>query len=221
MNIRKRLKNSSLLRKLHSWYWCLFGGNKFRGVAGNQVRIDGVLKHCRVDIHGTGNVINIRNPRCVNNLHIFINGDGNRIEIAENCYLSNLTLWMEDDHNLIRIGRDAIFSGGSQLNCIEGCEITIGETCMFASNTHMRTGDSHSILDSDGRRINPSEDIRIGNHVWVAQNVSILKGAEIGDNSICGTAAVVTRRFQETGVILAGVPAKITKQNISWCYDRI
>jgi acetyltransferase-like isoleucine patch superfamily enzyme len=58
----------------------------------------------------------------------------------------------------------------------------------------------------------PSDEIVIGDNVWVGANASILKGANIGDNCIIATGAIVLRGTYEANSILAGNPAKIVKK---------
>lgn len=50
--------------------------------------------------------------------------------------------------------------------------------------------------------------IKIGNNVWLGQNVSILKGVTIGDNVIIGFGSVVTKSIPSNSVA-AGAPAKV------------
>lgn len=52
--------------------------------------------------------------------------------------------------------------------------------------------------------------ITIGRNVWVGLNAIILKGTEIGDNSVVGAGAVVRGKFPANCVI-AGNPAKVVK----------
>jgi acetyltransferase-like isoleucine patch superfamily enzyme len=59
------------------------------------------------------------------------------------------------------------------------------------------------------------EPIKIGNHVWIGMNSTILKGVTLGDNSIVAAGSVVTKSFPNN-VLIAGVPAKIIKENINW-----
>lgn len=221
MSIREKIRKQRHFRRLLEIVFRHFGGNRFRGLRGNDVAISGILRNVDVRIRGRENVVVVRDPRYVRNFKVFINGSGNRIEIGENCLLKDLTLWIEDDDNTLFIGRDTIFCGSCQLNCIEGTALTVGERCMFAENVNIRTGDSHSVLDETGKRINRSKDIRIGNHVWFGQNVMVLKGSEIGDDSVCAAGTIVTGAFPEKGRILAGVPAKAVRENVSWCYERI
>ena len=49
--------------------------------------------------------------------------------------------------------------------------------------------------------------VHIGNNVFIGQKSLILKGAEIGDNTIVGAGSVVTGRL-EGNAVYAGVPAK-------------
>ncbi len=75
-----------------------------------------------------------------------------------------------------------IFERKTRLACIEGTSIEIGEDCMFSANIVFRTGDSHSIINSDGQRINASKSICIGNHVWIGNTVIVNKGVKVSDN---------------------------------------
>lgn len=71
-------------------------------------------------------------------------------------------------------------------------------------------------MDIEGERINFAKDIWIGDHVWAGQQVIVLKGAYIADESIIGTRALVTGKKFNEGVVLAGAPAKVIKENVSW-----
>ena len=100
-------------------------------------------------------------------------------------------------------------------------KIIIGEDCMISHKVDIRTGDSHSIIDLDtGKRTNYVKDIVIKNHVWIGAYVKILKGVEIGQDSIIGMGAIVSKSIPEK-VLCAGVPAKVIKNSVSWKRDII
>ena len=42
------------------------------------------------------------------------------------------------------------------------------------------------------------------------------KGVVIPSNSVVGTNALVTKKFDKENIIIAGTPAKIIKQDIIW-----
>ena len=54
--------------------------------------------------------------------------------------------------------------------------------------------------------------IEIGDDVWLGANTTILQGAKIGAGSIVATGAVVTKGEYPPGAVLAGIPAKVVKQ---------
>ena len=53
-------------------------------------------------------------------------------------------------------------------------------------------------------------DVHVGHNVWMGYGACVLRGVSIGDNSIVGTSAVVTRSAPENAV-LAGVPARVIR----------
>ena len=61
----------------------------------------------------------------------------------------------------------------------------------------------------------------IGYHVWIGNRAILLKGVHIPNDCIIGTASVVTKRFEEEHVCIAGVPAKIVKRDVSWNPKRL
>ena len=75
-------------------------------------------------------------------------------------------------------------------------------------------------MDDDLRTIleaktNRDSSITIGNHVWIAADVKILKGVKIGHCSIIVTGSLVTKDVNDNALV-GGIPAKILKENINW-----
>lgn len=124
----------------------------------------------------------------------------------------------------VRIGWKCLVSIGSRVTCTTACAIytaeetsaVIGDDCMIASQVQIRTEDSHAIYDVEsGKRLNPSRDVVIGQHVWLAESALILSGAMIGSGSVVAARAVVKSRVPNNCVI-AGIPSKIIKRNAAW-----
>jgi acetyltransferase-like isoleucine patch superfamily enzyme len=86
----------------------------------------------------------------------------------------------------------------------------------------MNTSDFHSIIDKNTNlRINIPQNIIIEDDVWIGFNARINKGAVIGKDSVVATAAIVPGKNFPSNVILAGIPAKIIKENITWCREKL
>ena len=82
---------------------------------------------------------------------------------------------------------------------------------MIAPNAHFVDSDhGTSPENSFNKQENLTSPIIIGNNVWIGSRVVILKGVNIGDNTVVSAGSVVTKSFP-SNVIIAGAPAKIIK----------
>jgi acyl-[acyl carrier protein]--UDP-N-acetylglucosamine O-acyltransferase len=121
-------------------------------------------------------------------------GEGNLIELGQKTTSFNIFLGAYEQKTAIKIGKD----------------------CMFSGWIDIRTGDSHAIVDELGQRVNPARDIFIGDHVWIGQRVILLKGAQVGQNSVVGAGSIVTGKSFPANSVLAGIPAKVVKTEVTW-----
>lgn len=195
-----------------------------RRVKGSDNRIEApcaLLHKGNIRISGSGNRVVIGDFAVLKGVSIYISGNNNTVAIGSWSHLNGTEICIEDSGNTVSIGEKTRILGKTHLAAIEGTAISIGKDCLFSGDVHFRTGDSHSVLDRDGRRINASEDIRIGDHVWVGTKVTCLKGAEVAARSVLAACALVTGKFREPGCILAGVPAKVVKRDSDWSILRV
>jgi acetyltransferase-like isoleucine patch superfamily enzyme len=190
---------------------------------GNLFQADGArLFNVELDIIGDRNRITVGEGSTLINLKFHLRGSDQVVEIGKNCRVTRGGLfWMEDDHCSLIIGQSTSMVEVHIAVTEPGSKVVIGEECMFANDIDVRSGDSHSILDaSTGERINFAENVIIGRHVWVASHAILLKGVELGEDSVVAAGAVVTKSC-EPGSILAGNPAKVIKSGISWKRERM
>lgn len=167
-------------------------------------------------IKGKNNIVAIgSNLRC-GELRIIILGDNNRVEVGRNCDFARVnTIFMSGDNNSIRIGDGVTTDGDVHFIMAEGTSISVGDDCMFAKHTNVRTSDQHSIFDSMGVRTNPPRNVYIGCHVWVGASCLIMKGAVIGDGAVVGIESMVCKGVPPRSVV-AGRPARLIRENIEW-----
>lgn len=119
--------------------------------------------------------------------------------------------------SFIRVIRNGnLILHGAYLN--EGCQITcasqieIGSDGAIGRDVIIRDYDGHTI-EMEGYEI--AKPIRIGNHVWIGNRAMILKGVTIGDGAIVAAGSIVTKDVPAHAVV-AGIPARIIKQKITW-----
>ena len=219
--------HSALLAKLYN-ILCL--NKKTISGTGNIIYEQSVfMKHCRFNIRGNNNkVILLKQTgggyfyNRLKNCYFSILGSNNVIVIGPNSTLQGVSFCMEKDNNKILIGKNFDCHGNTEFSTLEGTKIIIGDDALFSANIKFRTGDSHSILDVvTGVRTNHSKDIILGNHVWVGNSVCVLKGANIGADSIVGIGSVVPGKTYPTNSIIGGNPAKVIKGNVNWCFEQV
>jgi acetyltransferase-like isoleucine patch superfamily enzyme len=165
-----------------------FGTATFELEPGARVRIGpGVVTERRLD----GVRISVRS--------------GGELEIGEGTWLRSdlapvILCVFQDAH--IRIGPDC-FLNGCHVSAKTG--VDIGREAWIGPGSRVWDADQHAMdFDTPERR----QPVRIGNHVWVASDVTVLRGVEIGDGSVIGTRALVTRSIPASSLAY-GMPAAV------------
>jgi len=131
----------------------------------------------------------------------------------------------------LRIGRWAWVGHGSKLRVHEGevsigAKTVMGQECTISAFQHVSIGrecilaDRVMLIDFDHGVVEVDRpirqqgiykrDVHVGNNVWMGYGACVLRGVTIGDNSIVGTSAVVTREVPQNAVV-AGVPARVIR----------
>jgi len=106
----------------------------------------------------------------------------------------------------ITIGKDVFINSGCHFQDQGGIEI--GDGALIGHNVVLATI-NHDLNPKENRK-NHYAAIKIGAHVWIGSNATILPGVTIGDYAVVAAGAVVTRDVTAmTGV--GGVPARVLK----------
>ena len=100
----------------------------------------------------------------------------------------------------------------------ENVQVTVGDVVEIGSGATIgrdvviRSYDGHTVL-AENYQI--AKSISIGNHVWIGQGASVLKGVNLGEGAIVAANAVVTKDVPAHCAV-AGNPAKVIKENVYW-----
>ncbi len=195
-----------------------------------------------ITIQGTQNTVRIKTEsiekfKALTGLNIKIFGNNNTVNLDKIIYPKGaagalpgleLDIGLPADDTLIpgtprdanncyvEIGENTIICGATLLLVNNDTSIKIGKNCMISWGIDIWCTDAHTVTDLEGNPINFSKSIEIGDHVWIGRDVKIGKNTKISNDSIIGWGSIVTKKFEDTNVVIAGNPAKIVKRNINW-----
>ena len=101
------------------------------------------------------------------------------------------------------------------IGCIDRVEIgewsTMGARCYITDHTHGGTSREELLLPPRKRPLVSRGPVKIGKYVHLGEGVCVMPGVTIGDYSVIGAGAVVTRDIPPFSVAV-GSPAKVSKQ---------
>jgi acetyltransferase-like isoleucine patch superfamily enzyme len=162
----------------------------------------------KIRVSGQNNKIILHKPYKFVGNAIVINGDNNNIELfGTNLSISNTYFCMEPraHHRSIVIGKNS-YIGQAKLMCFGSDDkLHIGEECLLSSGIHIRTGDSHAIIDHTTKKLlNKHGSVFIGNHCWFGVDSFVSKKVTIPNNTIIAAKAAVVCSFDQSYTILGG-----------------
>ena len=106
----------------------------------------------------------------------------------------------------ITLGKDVFINDGCHFQDHGG--VTIGDGTLIGHNVVFAT--INHDLCPERRNEMKASPIRLGKHVWVGSNVTLLPGVTVGDGAVVAAGAVVTHDVAPRTVV-AGVPARKVK----------
>lgn len=83
------------------------------------------------------------------------------------------------------------FSMNSSSIMIAAKRIRLGRDVMIGRGVVIYDSDHHTIRNLEGKLTNPDAPVEIGDHVWLATNVMVLKGSTIGSGSMISAGVTV------------------------------
>ena len=221
--IYKKSEKNDKMQRTFVFLYNLIAFNKVKVKKCNEViYIKAFLKKCQIVINGKDNIIIIEPSAVMKHCKIEIRGNGNVFHIGENSNIQKSEFVIESDHCVFDCGKKTIIGGVYTVLGEKNTNLIIGDNCLLSDGIEILTTDSHSIIDlNTNYRINFAKDVVIGNKVWICNGVVLLKGSGIPDGCVVGRKSIVTKKFSKPNCVIAGFPAKVLQENISWLTENI
>lgn len=139
-----------------------------------------------------------------------------QIQLGDDCILQPDIFFNYDHYWMpgpsIVIGDKVFIGRGCEFNIREkltvGDKALIASGCTFVDHDHGRDSKTGIINESS-----PGAPIVVGRGAWIGANCTILKGVSIGENSVVGAGAVVTKSVPN-GQVWVGNPARCVYANV-------
>lgn len=199
----------------------VFGENNTIIIGGRELTEDDkqlLDKAGKITIVGNNNVVELADITNLN-CNIWVQGNNNRISIGKCKSLTNIHVLMPQnwDNRELIINDFRYFQNVGFSVIGNNRKIHVGKDCMFSSGINVWTTDFHPIYDLEtNKRVNEEQDIIIGDHVWLGREIFISKGSIIPSGCVIGAKSFVNKAFTKENTIIAGIPAKVVKENIRW-----
>jgi acetyltransferase-like isoleucine patch superfamily enzyme len=106
----------------------------------------------------------------------------------------------------LEVGSDTFINQGVRISCSH--RISIGRDCLLGDESVILDNDFHALPGEDAPGCAP---VVIGDHVWIATRVIVLRGVTIGESSVVAAGSVVTKDIPPFS-LAAGVPARVVRE---------
>jgi acetyltransferase-like isoleucine patch superfamily enzyme len=161
----------------------------------------------------------------------FLTPVGRRMSLDGMLFLGRGVKLQIGKHARVHFGRWVWIGHGTKIRCHEGevrigDKTVLGQECTISAYQHVSIGeqcivaDRVMLIDFDHNvaeverpiRVQGiyKRDVRVGSNVWIGYGAQILRGVSVGDNSIIGASAVVTKDVPANAVV-GGSPARVIR----------
>lgn len=184
-----------------------------------ELEKDERIQGLEIIINGNNNIIKINKFTKYLNSRILVRANCSNVCIGKSEFLNNLQI-------NIGCGNSQFLEIGDYTNCWglniflnegkAGC--IIGKNCLFSSPVNIWPSDGHVITEKGTQNIINSikSPVIIGDNCWIGTYCILTKNAVLSNNTVCGAGSVITKKFEQEHILIAGNPAKIIKEGINW-----
>lgn len=174
------------------------------------------MKNSSIYFNGQNNILFCEEGVQLSDTFLLFNGNHSVIYLGKNKHEYKLGVTVYH-HSVFHMGRDNYINGKMNIILSEQKHCFIGDNGLYSGGIWMRNADPHLIYNcTEGKRINPTKSIYIGDHVWIGQSAMILKGTQIDSGSIVGAMSVAAGKKILHNTSWAGNPVRQVASDIFW-----
>lgn len=193
--------------------------NRLPRIDSNNNKILGTfptIKNSSIEFMGKDNVLYCDKRVVLTDSNLKFKGNNSLIYLCSNIndYKLNVSIF---NNSVCHIGKNNYFNQPMTIILSEQKHCFIGNHGVFSLGIWLRNADPHLIYDSTSKkRMNTTQSIYIGDHVWIGQSAMILKNTKIDSGSIIGAMSVVAGKIIPHNTSWAGNPCKQIRSDIFW-----
>ncbi len=151
---------------------------------------------------------------------LLVGGDEATIFVDAGCELTAGDLFCGAGSRIVLHG-PLVATRSAVVDARNGGSIVAGPEQLWAAGVYLATDDMHRLEDRrTGERINPyGADIRLGRHVWLCRESVVTGHAHVGDGAVVAMRSMVRGQKVPEHSVVAGTPARVVREDVSWSYD--
>lgn len=118
----------------------------------------------------------------------------------------------------VYLGPNVRSAGQLILNCRNNGSIVLQTDILISNGVKLMTDDCHTIISMhEKKRLNPYGGATlVKQHVWIGVQVTIMGNSITGNDCVVGERSFVRNIDTQSNNIVAGIPAKVVKEQITW-----
>jgi acetyltransferase-like isoleucine patch superfamily enzyme len=150
------------------------------------------------------------------NYSVMVWGSGSFMYIDQASSIPNSSISIGG--GFVYIGPQVRSAGQLNINCRNYGSIIMEADILISNGVKLMTDDCHTIMSmNEKKRLNPyGGAILVKQHVWIGVQATIMGNSIIGKDCVIGERSFVRNIDTQSNNIVAGVPAKVIKGEITW-----
>lgn len=208
-NENERMEVSAMVITQREQFQTLTDGNRLVGTAPE-------LTDSRIELRGKGNILVCHPSVRLEDSRLRFWGDNSIIYLCSTPKPYRLHAAVHTGCVLC-IGRDNYFNNTLTVLLSEGKHCVMGNDCIVSHGVWIRNTDTHLVYSArTGTRVNLPQSIFVGDHVWIGQGATLLKGTRVDSGSIIGAMSLVAGKRIGANESWGGNPARRLSADVFW-----